>query len=190
MGSRPWNLGRQLANQHLQNKVYYVDDQIQNQYGEDFLIFSSEYLVSQEQYSTFGQNIRNQYNIPDNEWVYLDQFTPNELSLDMFSADELMDNGNLPVYYYGYDYKGNPVTGSRVSFDEFLNETDANGNFSRRISPFEPIYTAGYIQDKFFFDDIVFNVGVRVSRYDANQEVLKINILYYLLKQYNKLMPH
>ena len=168
-----WNLGRQLANQHLQNKVYYVDDQIQNQYGEDFLIFSSEYLVSQEQYSTFGKNIRNQYNIPDNEWVYLDQFTPNELSVDMFSADELMDNGNLPVYYYGYDYKGNPVTGSRVSFDDFLNETDANGNFSRRISPFEPIYTAGYIQDKFFFDDIVFNVGVRVSRYDANQEVLK-----------------
>jgi len=168
-----WNLGRQLANQHLQNKRYFVDDQIQWQYGEDFLIFSSEYIVSDEQYSTFGQNIRNQYSIPDNEWVYIDQFTPNELSIDMFSADELMDYGNLPVYYYGYDYKGDPVNGARVSFDEFLNDTDQNGNYTRRISPFEPIYAAAFLQDKFYFDDIVFNVGVRVSRYDANQEVLK-----------------
>ena len=84
-----------------------------------------------------------------------------------------MNQGGLPVYYYGYDYLGNPVTGGRVSFDEFINETYDNGEYMRRISPYEPIYTAGYIQDKFFFDDIVFNVGVRISRFDANQEVLK-----------------
>ena len=172
-GPELWALGRQLANQHLQNKRYFIDDQLQWQFGEDFLIFSSEYIVSQEQYSTFGQNIREKFNIPDNEWVYIDEYTPDQLSIDMFSADELLDNGNLSVYYFGYDYKGNPVSGQRVSFDEFLNDQDNDGNFTRRISPFEPIYTAGYIQDKFFFDDIVFNVGLRVDRYDANQEVLK-----------------
>jgi outer membrane receptor protein involved in Fe transport len=32
---------------------------------------------------------------------------------------------------------------------------------------------AGYVQDKFAFNDLVFNVGVRVDRYDANQDVLK-----------------
>jgi hypothetical protein len=31
---------------------------------------------------------------------------------------------------------------------------------------------AGYIQDKFAFDDLIFNIGVRVDRFDANQQVL------------------
>ena len=29
------------------------------------------------------------------------------------------------------------------------------------------------VMDKFTFDDIIFNVGVRVDRFDANQQVLK-----------------
>jgi hypothetical protein len=32
---------------------------------------------------------------------------------------------------------------------------------------------AGYIQDKFAFRDLIFNIGVRVDRFDANQKVLK-----------------
>jgi len=32
---------------------------------------------------------------------------------------------------------------------------------------------AGYIQDQFTFEDLFFNVGVRVDRYDANQPVLR-----------------
>ena len=32
---------------------------------------------------------------------------------------------------------------------------------------------AGYIMDKFAFDDIIFNVGVRIDRFDANQKVPK-----------------
>jgi outer membrane receptor protein involved in Fe transport len=31
---------------------------------------------------------------------------------------------------------------------------------------------AGYIQDQFAFKDLVFNIGLRVDRYDANQQVL------------------
>jgi outer membrane receptor protein involved in Fe transport len=37
---------------------------------------------------------------------------------------------------------------------------------------------AGYVMDKFAFDDIIFNVGVRVDRYDANQNVLKDKYLW------------
>ena len=55
----------------------------------------------------------------------------------------------------------------------FLTEKDDNGNYTRNIGAFQPIYVAGYIQDKFAFDDIIFNIGVRVDGYDANQEVLK-----------------
>jgi outer membrane receptor protein involved in Fe transport len=38
---------------------------------------------------------------------------------------------------------------------------------------------AGYVMDKFAFNDIVFNVGVRVDVFDANQPVLKDPYLFY-----------
>ena len=55
----------------------------------------------------------------------------------------------------------------------YKRQTDANGNFVRPIDASRPIYTAGYIQDKFAFKDLIFNLGVRVDRYDANVPVLK-----------------
>jgi outer membrane receptor for Fe3+-dicitrate len=55
---------------------------------------------------------------------------------------------------------------------KFFTEKDQYGNYKREVAPFTPIYTAGFIQDKFSFDDLVFNVGLRVDRYDANQKVL------------------
>jgi outer membrane receptor protein involved in Fe transport len=38
---------------------------------------------------------------------------------------------------------------------------------------------AGYIQDKFAFKDLIFNIGLRVDRFDANQSVLKDPYLFY-----------
>ena len=87
----------------------------------------------------------------------------------MFSADELNENGL--VSYYGYDYKGDELN-SAASIEDFFSEKNDNGDFSRNIGAFEPIYTAGYIQDKFAFDDLIFSIGLRVDRYDANQSVL------------------
>ena len=80
--------------------------------------------------------------------------------------------------YNGYDYKGDKQTGD-VSFDDFWTAKDANGNYTRPIGAFEPIYMAGYIQDKFAINDLIFNVGVRVDRFDANQKVLKDKYLLY-----------
>jgi hypothetical protein len=37
---------------------------------------------------------------------------------------------------------------------------------------------SGYIQDKFDFKDMKFNVGIRVDRYDANQKVLADKYLF------------
>lgn len=91
--------------------------------------------------------------------------------LSLFSADDLLNSGNSYVNYYGYDYMGNKLTG-KPSLDDFLNKTDDNGVFLREIGAFEPIYMAGYIQDKFAFNDLIFNIGLRVDRYDGNQLVL------------------
>lgn len=99
-------------------------------------------------------------------------------SIDMFSADELLQDGAYYANYFGYDYKGDKLD-TRPSFDDFFNKTDEEGNFTREIPAYEPIYMAGYVQDKFAFRDLIFNVGVRVDRFDANQPVLKDPYLFY-----------
>ncbi len=103
------------------------------------------------------------------------------LTMDMFNAEEVLNNGSPIVGYYGYDYTGKKMTGS-VSFDDFFSQQDANGNYTRAIGPYQPIYIAGYIQDKFAFKDLIFNIGVRVDRFDANQPVLKDPYLFYPAK--------
>jgi outer membrane receptor protein involved in Fe transport len=78
------------------------------------------------------------------------------------------------------------LTSSTTIEDFFYDGFDANGDgvingdeFYRNIAPFEPIYTAGYIQDKFAFDDLIFNIGLRVDRFDANQSVLNDKYVLY-----------
>jgi outer membrane receptor for ferrienterochelin and colicin len=103
----------------------------------------------------------------------------NLFSVDMFSADELLNDGISPyAAYSGYDYKGNKLK-QKPSFEDFFNKQDANGNYTREIGAYEPIYMAAYLQDKFSFRDLIFNVGLRVDRFDANQKVLKDNFLLY-----------
>ncbi|MFA4864102.1 MAG: carboxypeptidase-like regulatory domain-containing protein [Bacteroidales bacterium] len=100
-------------------------------------------------------------------------------SVDMFSADELLNDGISPyVGYNGFDYKGNKLT-SRPSFEDFFNKMDENGNYTREIGAYEPNYMAFYLQDKFAFRDLIFNVGLRADRFDANQQMLKDPFLIY-----------
>ncbi len=99
-------------------------------------------------------------------------------SLDLFNADEMMNNGDNLVSYYGYNYLGEKQT-SKPSFNDFFSKKDANGNYTREIAPYTPIYMAGFIQDKFAFKDLIFNIGLRVDRFDANQPVLKDPYLLY-----------
>ena len=55
-----WQNARALANQHLNNPQYYVDDEVQWDFNEDVLVFSEFHDVSEdnENYTTFGKNIR------------------------------------------------------------------------------------------------------------------------------------
>jgi hypothetical protein len=108
-----------------------------------------------------------------------DAFAPEDLKLSMFSAQDLLQSGNgALVEYYGYDYLGNKNNNS-TNLDKFVNDKDANGNQTLNVGAYKPIYVAGYIQDKFDFKDIKFNVGVRVDRFDANQKVLKDQYLFH-----------
>ncbi|MCX6291328.1 MAG: TonB-dependent receptor [Bacteroidetes bacterium] len=116
----------------------------------------------------FHENIHQKLGIPNNGYVDIDAYSPSTYSLDLFSADEL-----APIVgYYGYDYKGN-LTTSNPSISDFYFKKDANKNYTREIGAFQPNYIAGYIQDKFTFNDLIFNIGIRVDRFDANQKALK-----------------
>ncbi len=98
--------------------------------------------------------------------------------IGMFSADELWNDGFNYYNYTGYSYTGQKLK-SQPSFDDFFTATDENGNYTRPIGAYRPIYMAGYIQDQFTFKDLVFNIGIRIDRFDANQEVLKDPFVLY-----------
>jgi len=122
----------------------------------------------------FDYNLRKKLglDVKSRDYLQPDAYDPSIYSLDMFTADELLNNGSSLVNYYGYDYTGNIVNG-QVNFNDFWTKKDANGNFTRPIGAYRPNYLAGYISDNIRFKDILFTVGVRIERFDNNTKVLK-----------------
>ncbi len=125
----------------------------------------------------FYENIRDQFGIGYDEFFDSDYYGPESYSLDLFAPDELIQQGNGILQMWGYDYLGKKV--NNASLNDYFHEKDESGAFTRRINPFNPIYASGYIQDKFQFDDIIFNVGLRIDRYDANQPIVKDPFVLY-----------
>ncbi len=140
--------------------------------------------IIQDNQFYFDYKLREKFglNPAGSDFIDIDQYNPADLSLDMFSPDELLNSGNSYVSYWGYDHVGNKVKGKtdvQRYFEGFDKET---GNYERFVGAFQPIYIAGYVMDKFSFKDLIFNVGVRVDRFDANQPVLKDPFLLYEAK--------
>lgn len=112
------------------------------------------------------------WNPDGTQFIDFNSLDPTFLNIRYFSADELLRGGSELVSYYGYDVYGRKLN-STPTLDDFFTKVDEFGNYARPIGAFRPNYVAGWIQDKFSYDDLVFNVGLRIDRYDANQEVLK-----------------
>ncbi len=175
-----WTRARQLTNFHLQNweSDTMPASQIVEIPGSPFPFFYHRRLVGDDQ-QFFDRSLRSSLGLDPNgsDYIDVDALSPDVFALDMFSPDELINNGNGLVNFVGYDYLGNVLT-RKPSFDDFFDAKDERGAYTRQQAPFEPIYMAGYVMDKFAFDDIIFNVGVRVDRYDANQNVFKDKYLW------------
>ncbi len=175
-----WNRARNLTNFHLRNLDYSDSTFVEGTNGVSVAYFDR--LVGDDQ-TVFDYNLRNSLGLNPRgaDFVNVDALDPTQLSLDLFSPDDLINSGNSLVSFYGYDYLGNKLK-SKPSFDDFFSQSQiTNGGdtvYSRLQAPFQPIYVAGYVMDKFSFDDIIFNVGVRVDRYDANQYVLADKYLF------------
>ncbi len=175
-----WILARSQVNRHLSG----VDtSNVVGHFFEDFNGFipsplDSFALLAPNNFAEdfegnyFFERVRQIDGTPVEEFFNVDKLNPDQLSLGLFSAQELNDNTSISLNYYGYDYKGEKL-GNDVSFDDFFSSTDENGVRDFPIGSFQPIYAAAYIQDKFTFKDVIFRLGLRVDRYDANTKVLK-----------------
>jgi len=175
-----WVLARQRANEHLEQGL--TSDVIGTIMvpgtGEEAALKDYFTPTSIDETNLFYRKLREAIDVPIDQWVNVDGLDPSQLDLSMFSARALNDRGFLG--YLGYDYLGNEFNGT---FDDFFNTIDpATGFRSFPVAPNRPIYGAAYLQDKFTFKDIIFRVGLRVDRYDANTRVLKdIYSLYELM---------
>ncbi|GAB5554126.1 MAG: hypothetical protein Sapg2KO_37170 [Saprospiraceae bacterium] len=163
-----WDIARQQVNNHIQGieeGAETVGTILIDGFGDVDL---KEVSIVENSESRFYRAIREELGVPLNQYVNVDGLSPDQLRLDMFSAKELNDQGIIS--YAGYDYLGGQFDGT---FDDFFTARDADGVRTFPVAPNRPIYSAAYIQDKFSFDDIIFRVGLRVDRYDANTKVLK-----------------
>lgn len=171
-----WTVMRQLMNSHIlqldtKNPIGVYDSS-----KNVFLDTINYNRLNDGQQSTFDKNFRNYLKsiggkdvygnaIDDNSLINIDRYSPDMYSLSMFSPDELLENGL--VSYYGFDHLGKKLS-KKPSYEDFLNNPS-----ERLIAPINPIYVAGFIQDQFVYKDMIFRIGLRLDRFDANQPVLK-----------------
>jgi len=183
-----WGLMYQSANEGLQldkqNPILHY-----NTSGQ-FVDSVSYSEVFNEKQSVFSKRIRetliekgarDEYGnlITPESYVNVHGLNPDDLSLNLFTAEELLGSGgnNQYVSYYGYDYLGKKT---RKSFgvSDFLNDPE-----NRSLGAFNPIYAAMYIQDVIELKSMIFRLGVRVERFDANTPVLKDPYSLYPVRQ-------
>ena len=177
-----WTLARYKANAHIAQidldnpEFVYHDDIFGNSVFSDTVKYNR--LVSTDEQSTFDKNLRNALGASATEWIDVDNLAPDFLRLDWFSPEELLVGISSPlISYQGYDYTGSKKTRGTISMSDFLNNKDANGNRTYNVAASQPVYMGFYIQDKFSINNLMFELGLRLDRFDANQPVLKDNYL-------------
>ena len=194
-----WILMPQIANRHIASldqlkQGDYILNSIQSYDKDGRFLDTVKYKVrvDADQQSTFDKNLRAKLiakgaldaygnKITETSFIDVNSLSPQDLNLNMFSADDLNNKNNQYVSYSGYDYLGNR-TRKKFSINDFLNDKQ-----NRSIGSFAPIYSAAWLQDKFAIKDMIFRVGVRVERYDANQSTLKDPYSLYPIKTVGEL---
>ena len=176
-----WTLMRQSANAHISQLDF--NSPIEYFVGSDLYVDYNRLNGGGQ--TSFDESLRRALGLDVNgtDWLDIDRYSPEQFNefggISMFSANELFNSGNQLVSYYGYDHTGEKYRASTWSLDDFFDPVSRGHKNFQYLPAFSPIYAAGYIQDKFYFQDLIFNVGVRVDYYDGNQMVLKDPYLLY-----------
>ena len=124
-------------------------------------------------FTNFDQNLRDRIGFKDNtKLLDIDSYDPNDFSLDLFSNYELLNSGNPLVTYSGFDYTGK-ISKKKIDLEKFFTGGDLHSNDKFSIGAYEPIYMAIFLQDKFAISNLLFNLGLRLDYFNANQSVLQ-----------------
>ena len=177
-----WTIMRQNANKHISQmdleRPHYRWE------GSNLYVDYDRYLNKDGQ-SYFDEAMRTYLGwtgdeIGERTFLDVDRYRPEQYAeaggLDMFSSDELFNNGSNLVSYFGYKHNGEKYNDGTWNLDYFFNPENPK---YRYIPSYTPTYMAGYIQDQFYFSDLIFNVGVRVDIFDNGQYVMKDPYLLY-----------
>jgi hypothetical protein len=179
-----WNLIRGLTNFHIIELDKLNPILVEHNGSLDTVKFNRKYDAQSQQ--VFDYNLRQKlglsadgvdyiltdsYDRENNAISYYDQDnklhtinTPDNLfSLDMFSPDELLNDGNAYISYAGYNFSGGKAKSSNNPYSFF-------DDFS--INASKPEYWAAYFQDEFNWKGLRARIGLRVDVYDANRPVL------------------
>lgn len=172
-----WQLMPLLVNDHISYDDQFSSYRSRDQNGNftDTLQFNAH--VDAESQKVFDKRLRarliEQGKATETSFIDINSLDPDDLSLEDFSADELLNNGNPYAFYAGYDHTGKKRA-SKSGINSFLNNP-----LSRSIDAYRPLEIAAWIQDKFVFKDLIVRAGVRLERFDANQAVLSDPYLLY-----------
>lgn len=179
-----WQLGRGSVNEHISqidSNNYSI-----SRFGTDPRI-SFERQYNEESRSYFAYNMRQALGLPTDgkDFIDFDSYDVSLYSIDYFAAEQLINPSNgVGLQYRGYDYLGNKQS-SVPSLDDFFNETNELGFRTRPIAPYQPIYIAGYLEDKFAYEDLILRLGLRLDRFDANQPVLRDQFSFFPTRDAN-----
>jgi outer membrane receptor protein involved in Fe transport len=169
-----WSLADQLQTNNINGTALDTNKVLRDSLigGQPVKIFAplKNTSIATETDIQFYKRYRERFGLDPLSFGNVNNLTPDQMSLDLFTAREL--NDRQLTSYYGYDYLGNKLQGN-VSFNDFFKPDANTGIRNFPVAASRPIYFAGYIQDKFRYKDIIFSLGVRVDRYDANTKVLK-----------------
>ena len=107
-----WGLMRQQTNKHILelnlDSLKPVFDE--NGIYQDTVNYERLFIANEQ--STFDRELRKSLGLDPNgiEFIDIDSYDPSTFRLDMFSPDELLNNGSSLVYYYGHDIYGNKLS--------------------------------------------------------------------------------
>jgi len=131
-----WTLARKLTNNQIQELDYnnphpVYDD---NNVFQDTIRYDRLYNPNLQTY--FDLMFRSKLGLSYNNttWIETDNYNPSDFSIDMFSANEILD-ANI-IQTNGYDYTGKKIT--NYSYSEFFTSKNIYGADYRPIKAFEP----------------------------------------------------
>ena len=180
-----WQIMRNVTNTHIAQLDLDNPIGVYDEFGRFLDTINYNRLVNTGAQSVFDRNIREKLGAAPDEWINIDKYEPSMYSLDMFSAEDLFNNGLLLdnatiLSFYGYNYTGTKLINKPISMDDmrkWFNGEDGMRDFSE-IGANKPIRISAYLQDKFAIRTLYFDLGLRLDIFNKNQPYVKDMFLY------------